>query len=254
MRTKYHPSRKSFKPSREIIGFAFLVVLSILFSFIPLLKDGLINTYSNSAWFVRNFTLTTFEKVLYPWNEVSTGSFSSTTQNAEIQILEKENASLKSILGRKPANRSVLARVLVKPPQAPYDEIVVDVGSEEGILSGAQIFDDNGSLIGTVQSVSAHFSKAQLFSSPSAGTEAELLRVGSVLSLSGLGDGSFTVEVPRDFDIREGDVFVLPGLKSRPLASVEQIKSDPENSFKMVYLKGFFEPRTLTWVLIESRN
>lgn len=231
-----------------------LLVFLIVFSAVPVLRDGVMNSYSHSAWFVRNFTLTTFQKVFYPWDEINTSNFSSTTQNAEIQILKKENDDLKALLGRKPVQHTILARVLTKPPQAPYDQLIVDVGLDEGVFDGAQIYDDNNSLIGVVLAASPHFSKAQLFSSPNISTEAELSRKGSVLSLIGLGDGSFTVQVPRDFDIKEGDIFVLPGIKSKPLASVIEIKGGTEDSFKIAYAKGFFEPRTLTWVTIESRN
>ncbi len=254
MKTKYRPSRKSFKPSREITGLIILVVILILFSYVSILRDSVMNSYSHSAWFVRTFTLTTFQKVFYPWDETRTTNFSSTTQNAEIQILKKENEDLKSALGRKPSIHTTLARVLTKPPQAPYDVLLIDVGIDEGIFDGGQIYDENGSLIGVVLAASPHFSKVQLFSSPGVSTEAELSRKGSVLSLIGLGDGSFTVQVPRDFDIREGDVFVLPGIKSKALATVIEIKGNAESSFKVVYAKGFFEPRTLTWVTVESRN
>ncbi len=253
---RYRPSRKVFRPSKELSGVLATVVLLALFSLVSPLKNRLEVSYAYGAWFVRQFTYAAFEEVFYPWkSSVSLqSSGSADSAQGELQVLQKENEELKTLLGRKPLAGEVLARILTKPPQAPYDEITLDLGAQAGITEGAQIFDENNSLIGAVFSVSSNFSKARLFSSPGITTEAELFGKGNIFELVGQGDGSFIFEAPRDFSIEAGDIFVLPGLRSKPLAKVVDIKSNPEDSFKKVYARGFFEPRTLTWVFAEIKN
>jgi len=248
---KYHPSRKSFPFNKKIVGIILVLFVFLVASFISSVRDILITSYSYSAWFARQFTVELIHRVINPWESVNIENATTTVAQAEINLLRKENEDLKTMLGRQPSEKTILARVLVKPPQTPYDEVVIDVGQSLGVSEGAQLYDETGALVGTVTSTSNSFSKAKLFSSPGIITEGELLKEGIVLSLLGQGDGSFTAKVPREFNVKEGDIFILSGLKSRPLAEVIKIQSDAEDSFKIIFAKGFFEPRSLTWVFVE---
>lgn len=254
MMMKYRPSRKSLKPNKDVALALLTFVITILISFIPFFRNVAVSSYSYSAWFVRNFTLSVFEKVVYPWKESGISDYSNTIKSAELKVLQQENENLKTMLGRRPSERAILARVLTKPPQSPYDELVIDVGKDFGVEPGSQIYDNNGALIGSVVSVSKNFSNIKLFSSPGHSLEVEMDKKGVILSIIGQGDGSFVVDVPRDFEIKVGDVFVLPGIKDKPIASVSYIKGTDTDSFKTVFARGFFEPRTLTWVFVESKS
>lgn len=252
MKMKFQSPRRQISLGSRLRNIIIIGFLLAIFSLIPFFKNILVSWYSNSAWFIREATFTTLEKVWHPWGAIATQE-NLIFQNANLQVLEKENKDLKALLGREDSSTRILARVLVKPPQSAYDEMIVDVGIGQGVETGGQIYDENGALIGKVLETSNFFSKVKLFSSPGVEVEGEILRRGVIVTLVGQGDGSFTAQVPRDFDIKEKDIFIIPGLKSRPLASVVKIEGDAEDSFKSVFAKGFFEPRSLTWVFVEKR-
>ncbi len=236
------------------MGLLIVLIVLALCSGIRAVRDPLMASYSNVAWFVRGIIINSFEATFYPWKDIKPENFSGLAKDAELEVLIKENSDLKAMLGRKPSEKVVLSRVLVKPPQAPFDEVVLDTGVENGVGTGSQVYDDKGNLIGTVLSSTNFTSKAKFFSSPGTSVEAEVFKKSAVLSLLGQGNGSFTVQVPRDFDIQKGDIFVYPGLRERPIAVVVEVKSDEEDSFKSVFAQGFFDPKTITWVFVESRE
>ncbi len=250
---KYQSLRSRNIPiGKKLTGIIAIAVLIAAFSLIPFLRNFLVSLYSNSAWFVREFSFSIIEKVWQPWGESATNGVVN-FQNTELAILQKENSDLKALLGRTDSSKNVLARVLVKPPQSAYDEMMIDIGTNQGVENNAAIYDGGGALIGKVLEADKTFSKVKLFSSPGSTVDGEILRRGVVLTLTGQGDGSFTAKVPRDFDINEDDIFIIPGINGKPLASVVKIEGDVEDSFKNVFAKGFFEPRSLTWVFVESR-
>ncbi len=248
-----HKNRKNTPNFRVVI----VLVVALCLGFIPFIRNLVITAYAHSAWFVREFTVHTLEKVAYPWREDKSNTEDEPRQeveSAELSLLRKENEDLKELLGRKPTGAAVLSRVLLKPPQAPYDELVLDVGQDEGVADGAELYDKSGAIVGVVTSAADSFSRARLFTSPGETIEAELLSSGIVLPLLGYGDGTFKVEVPRGFAVSVGDVFVLPGLKSHPLASVASIEEETGGSFKTIFARGVFEPRRLTWVFVETKK
>ena len=67
--------------------------------------------------------------------------------------ISEENAQLKEILGRVGSREVVLAVVLAKPGQSPYDTLVIDMGSRDGIADGARVFAYGDVLIGNINKV-----------------------------------------------------------------------------------------------------
>jgi cell shape-determining protein MreC len=60
----------------------------------------------------------------------------------------------------------VMAGVLARPPESPYDTLVLSSGLDDGIALGMRVFGPGGVPIGTISQVTADFSRVTLFSSP----------------------------------------------------------------------------------------
>lgn len=163
-------------------------------------------------------------------------------------VLSQENKEIKEAWGRKVYENTILARVLVKPGESPYDTIIVDAGSNKGIKEGMRVFAPGGTLLGFVESYANRSSVIRLLSDPSMKIDTTLSRSGITLSLQGKGAGNFEVLLPKTTEIAVGDVVVEPGLSSRPIAQVEAIDVTEADSFQKLYLgipTNIFE---LTWV------
>lgn len=140
----------------------------------------------------------------------------SQVSSMELQILE--NASLKEevlrlrkALGRESADVRVYARVLSLASQSPYDIIVVDVGTENGVKVGDRVTYSGAGVIGSISDVYSSSAKVKLFSSH--GEEnAVIIGVAGIPSFAyGRGMGNFEAKVPQGSNLAVGENVLLPG-------------------------------------------
>ncbi len=168
-------------------------------------------------------------------------SFSTSTTSFDI-------ASLAGITN----NSRILAAVLVRPPFAPYDEFVVDVGSNRGIVAGAKVFAPGGILIGTTTDVLGETSKVSLFSSPG---ETYPVLIGSQhvpTTAIGRGGGQYEAQIPQATQIAIGDIVYDASLGDGVFGTVTQVLNNPANPFETILFAPVINIFQLRWVLIDT--
>lgn len=155
---------------------------------------------------------------------------------ADRDALYAENLALKKSLGRTDASPgTVLADVIMRPPGVPYDTLLVDAGTRQGIVVGALVSGGGSTVIGTVFEVYDSTARVALFSSPGASYEA-LLRGSVPLSIEGNGGGSFSGKVPAATPAAVGDYITLPGIAGGFAGTVSAIEAPEGDSFKTLYV------------------
>lgn len=172
---------------------------------------------------------------------------------ANTLVLVDENQKLKEILDRKSSARDlVLAGILAKPSESPFDTLLVDAGEVEGVKMGSYVFGLGDVPLGTVSEVFAHSSKIILFSNP--GLRSEVLIPGKdiFVELVGRGGGNFEMILPRDFVIEEGTSITMRGLSPAVVAVVKKVISDSHDSFTKVLLVTPINVQELKFVQIEK--
>src|SRR5581483_2968979 len=113
----------------------------------------------------------------------------------DYEALKSEHAKLLEDYGRDTVGKKILATVLVRPPETPYDTLILDVGSAEGIASGDLVYSTGGIVLGTVSDVSSHTSNVMLFSRTNVVTPTIFERSNLSVSMRGIGGGSFEMQV-----------------------------------------------------------
>jgi len=173
-------------------------------------------------------------------------------------ILAAENRELKGRLGRVPPTVSaVLAVVLSRPPGTPYDTLVLDVGSSDGIAVGDLVSPGGSVYIGRVSEVYASSARVILFSAPGESYNATLLFASSstlAIALKGQGGGSFTAEVPSGILVRAGDAVVFNALGIEHIAEVVHVAEDASSSFITLYLQLPVNIYTLRFVEVRRTS
>lgn len=185
---------------------------------------------------------------------------------ANYNSLLAENNQLKEILGRKPeAMKIILAGILSKPNHSPYDTLIIDVGTNQGIIASQRVFALGNIPIGYVAETYANSSKIILYSSP--GEKIEVVITGqparnadsiataggdAFMQVIGRGGGNFEMILPRDFVIENGAEVNLPGITSYLLAKVATIISDPRDSFQKALLVSPVNIQELKFVEVEK--
>ncbi|MEK7227458.1 MAG: rod shape-determining protein MreC [Patescibacteria group bacterium] len=214
--------------------------------------SGLIISAAIPFWNAENQLV----KTLSDWKEIWRGRLALVSENIQlkekISSLELElsarpaaidgNDTLLSLLGRKAEDGGIAATVLVRPPQTPYDIIIIDAGRDDGVLADSQVFLPEGPVLGTISEIFPSSAKVKLFSSAGEKTAAILERSGLSTILEGEGGGNFRAVVPRETPAEKGDRILSADIFSRLLAVVEDIKIEPTDSFKEIFARS---PRNL---------
>ncbi|MGB3922263.1 MAG: rod shape-determining protein MreC [Minisyncoccia bacterium] len=170
----------------------------------------------------------------------------NTLLRERISSLELERAAsvgtetrqiLLELLGRK-GEKEIVATVLTRPPQSPYDVVVIDAGLDESLAVGSKVFLPEGVFLGTVSEVFYSQARVTLFSASKIETPAVLERGGLPVTLVGVGAGNFTITLPQDTLVEAGDRILSADISSRLLAVVGGTESEPTSSFKEALAKS----------------
>lgn len=149
----------------------------------------------------------------------------SSYDDEEISRLRAENDSLRTLLGEDEDKR-VLAKVIAKPGMVPYDTMVIDAGSNEGITEHAPVFIGDSVVIGYVQKVFPETSVVLLVTSPGLESTAYVLGPNIYATAVGQGGGVLRLGVPQGIELSEGNVVIVPTLSGAMFGEVVAVESE----------------------------
>lgn len=170
---------------------------------------------------------------------------------ADRNALYEENLQLKSRLNRNAGLHVTLAGVLLRPPATPYDTLLVDAGSAEGILEGQLVSAGGTTVIGSVTQVYTHTSRVVLFSAPGETYDA-MLRGAVPVQMQGQGSGSLRGQVPAGTAVSVGDTLIFPGIASGFAGTVSAVDAPEGNSFVTLYAHLPVDPLSLRFIEIQT--
>lgn len=168
--------------------------------------------------------------------------------------LKNENRALKAQLqdaGAFTEREGVLARVVARPPQSPYDTLIVAQGSS-GVQEGMEAFAPGSVPLGVVERVEGSFAFIVLFSAPGRTTEAWIGEENVPVTLLGAGGGTFRATLPRTNVVAEGDTVYVPGPGKYPIGTIVRIADDPSAPAVELYIAPLANPFALS--AIELRD
>ena len=164
-----------------------------------------------------------------------------------------ENLKTKEILGRKDTKANmILAGILSKPNQSPYDTLIIDVGAKDGILFGQRVFALGNIPIGRIAEVDVNSAKVILYSNPGEKTEVVVTGKDTFMQIIGRGGGNFEMVLPRDFVLDKGAEVVSPGITPYTIGIVQTIISDPRDAFQKALLTSPVNIQELKFVEVEK--
>ena len=263
MKMNYHLKSSSLENRRKISQKKILAIIIIIIASFFFLRTNFVKeiifSISTPVWKVREIFINTnifqyFKAKQSLINEqIKLQQELSQKSNLIIlnDILQNENETLKSLLGRRSGEFNlILGTILVKPPQTPYDLIIVDVGKKHGIKLGNKVVANGNVYIGEVSEIYADSSKITLYSNP--GNKIGVILGESMISAEaiGLGGNNFNILLPREIVIKEGDIILVPGLENNILGIVEKINFKETDSFQTIFFKSPINISELIYVEI----
>ena len=126
----------------------------------------------------------------------------------ETQIL----AALVDFVRVHPENSYRAAAVIGRDPSPFLHYVIINRGSNEGILRGMPVVTNQG-LIGRVDAVIADAARVQLITDPASSVNVRLQNAETEASLVGSVTGDVTLQlIPQDINVQQGDLVLTSGL------------------------------------------
>ena len=160
----------------------------------------------------------------------------------KMQALERENERLRALFeGAQSQPYEYRFAELLQVDLDPFSHrVLIDRGARDGVQAGQAVIDGAG-VVGQVEDVQWHYASVRLISDPNHAIPVQISRTGLRTVAFGLGEtGRLSLpNVPREADVREGDLIVTSGLGERfpggyPVARVTSINREPGRTFASV--------------------
>ncbi len=143
-----------------------------------------------------------------------------------IAKLQAENEEFRRMLGAVPDER-ILARVVGRPADLPYDVLMLDRGQVDGVVEGAPVFVGSDQVIGYVARVYEHTTLVTLVTTAGFESIAYIIGPNIYTYAEGIGGGMMRVRVPQGIPLRSGDTVILPAIDSGVYGAISEVVSSP---------------------------
>ena len=159
-----------------------------------------------------------------------------------LETLAEENRRLRALFeGAESQPYEYRFAELIAVALDPFShQVIIDHGSGDGVQPGQAVIDGRG-VVGQVEDVQRHFSSVRLISDPSHALPVQISRSGLRTVAYGMGETNrlSLPNVPRESDVREGDLVVTSGLGRRfpggyPVAMVTAVDRAEGRTFARV--------------------
>ncbi len=237
------------------VSIMMIVIIAVRFAF-PSVFPGLFTAVARPFWRVEysisSGQLDSVESLLAANQDLSRKLDESEVRSRSATELNSENDQLKALMGRASTTDRILAAVIAKPPFAPYDELLLDIGSDTGLIAGNMVYATGMIPIGRITDVLTHSSKVLLFSSPGQTFSVQIGGANVPATAVGQGGGQYSAELPRTTAVSQGDPVSIPSLKSNLYGIVSAVVSDPSEPFETILFAPPVNIYQLRWVLVEK--
>jgi len=143
-----------------------------------------------------------------------------------IKKLQVENNQFREQIGAVPEAR-ILARVIGRPNQLPYDMLMLDRGTVNGVQLESPVFLGSDQVIGFVSKVFAKTSLVTMVTTAGFTSSAYVIGPNIYTEAEGIGGGVLRVRVPQGILLQTGNLVLLPALDSGVYGAVSLIETSP---------------------------
>lgn len=261
-----YPQSKDKKSKRKIWVFIFIIFIALIVSnkhlkqvvsrsatvaLTPFLKTGKL---AGERW--NNFTFFFKDK-----NRLRSEIERLTDKNTELEKkflisdqLRAENEELKSLLSRTNDKKLVLASIVSRPPQSPYDVVIIDAGSDNGVEPGMKVTVYSSIIMGYVAEVFPKISKVKLISSSDEETSVVIVIENEKVAAVGvgLGGGNMEIKIPNSIQVSSGDKITTAGTFPLLVGIAEKIEMNLPDPFQKILFRSPFNLQQVKYVTIEG--
>jgi len=166
-----------------------------------------------------------------------------------IEMLRTENEELRSLLGDDGENR-ILAAIIARPNALPYDVMVIDQGTNDGVVKDAPVYIGENRVIGLVTKVFPNSSVVELITTPGFTSSVFVIGPDIYTNAEGIGGGQLRIGVPQGIDIAVGNSVVLPAVATGVFGTISHVESLPTQPEQFGYVSSEIPIQSMHYVAI----
>ncbi len=170
----------------------------------------------------------------------------------ELDRLREENNQLRTLMGDQDEQR-IVAGVIGRPTNLPYDVLMIDRGEKDGIVKDAPVFVGKDQAIGFVISVYEKSAVIALVSTPGWRSTVYIYGPNIYTTAIGQGGGVTRVHTPQGIKLTEGDLVVVPSLNAGVYGRISAIDSVPSRAEQYGYVNMDTPLNSLRFVSVGTR-
>jgi cell shape-determining protein MreC len=163
-------------------------------------------------------------------------------------------------ISHREAGPALSAPVLVRPPESPYDVLIVGAGTAQGVTVQMVAFGivtvaSSTEIVplGLVSETTDTTARVVLFSAPRVETLGWVGSTHTPVTLIGTGGGTFFAAVPREASPSVGESVFVPG-STVPIGVVARVESDPAAPSATIRITPLVNPFSISEVLLRPRD
>ena len=244
--------------TRALWAFGSVIVVVLVIVGIRFLVPDFFFALATPIWESGNSLSGSVASVGASFESKSTLAAQNTALMQEVQTLTNENQVLtarsqdltKLLGGSSTAGGELLAGVLARPPESPYDTLTVAAGTNDNVVIGALVYSAGGTPIGTIKHTTADSSQVSLFSSTGRSTDGWIGANRIPVTLTGMGAGAFSATIPETSSVAVGDTVYVPGPGALPIGTVVKIDTDASSPTDILHIQPLVNLFSITWVEI----
>ncbi len=172
---------------------------------------------------------------------------------ADFARLQQENMQLQNLKAAASTTReTVIARVISKPGFSAYDTAVLKVGSRDGIKVGDKVLVDGIEIVGEISHVATYTSTVLLYSTPDHKSDVLIGPNGIEAVAVGQGGGNFSLKLPRNTSVAEGDSVLLANYSEKIFGIIQTVTIDDSDSFENILFRNPVSIENVKFVVVEK--
>jgi len=156
-------------------------------------------------------------------------------QDSAYQALKAENDQLTLMAHLAQDNTGTTTAIVSSFRSSPYGTFLVGAGAQEGIKHDSIVLTDLGFVVGRVTDVSTHTSLVTQLLSP--GRSVDALIGKDPATFTGTGGGNARAQVPRDIEVKVGDIVTSGAVGGRRIGIVGKVESESADAYSTVYIR-----------------
>ena len=169
-----------------------------------------------------------------------------------VQRLQQENDALRALLGDEGEVR-ILAGIIGRPGTVPYDVLVIDKGTDDGVSTETPVYVGSDQVIGAVTKVFRNSALVELVTSPGLASSVFVVGPNIYTNAVGIGGGQLRIGVPQGIELSIGDSVILPSADRGVFGTINYIESSPTQPEQYGYVSTDIPLQSLRFVAVGTK-